>query len=186
VKDHRTVAIDGFLGPSHVSSVIGSRPYEAAARDFQRPVVIAGFEPLDVMQATLMVIRQLNEGRYEVENEYFRVVTRDGNRKAQALVAEVLELRETFEWRGLGEVPRAASAPQFSEAPSAQPTASCLVGHVHRKIPSDRAWSPPKARVRPTGPMAVSASELRGVHSIERKRLSNDLDEPFFEPSRCD
>jgi hydrogenase expression/formation protein HypD len=108
VKDHRTVAIDGFLGPSHVSSVIGSRPYEAAARDFQRPVVIAGFEPLDVMQATLMVIRQLNEGRYEVENEYFRVVTRDGNRKAQALVAEVLELRETFEWRGLGEVPLSA------------------------------------------------------------------------------
>lgn len=108
VKDHRTVAIDGFLGPSHVSSVIGSRPYEAAARDFQRPVVIAGFEPLDVMQATLMVIRQLNDGRHEVENEYFRVVTRDGNQKAQALVAEVLELRETFEWRGLGEVPLSA------------------------------------------------------------------------------
>ncbi|MFA5951799.1 MAG: hydrogenase formation protein HypD [Hyphomicrobium sp.] len=108
VKDHRTVAIDGFLGPSHVSSVIGSKPYEAAARDYQRPVVIAGFEPLDVMQATLMVIRQLNDGRHEVENEYTRVVTREGNVKAQQLVSDVLELRETFEWRGLGEVPNSA------------------------------------------------------------------------------
>ncbi len=114
VADHRTVAIDGFLGPSHVSSVIGSRAYEPAAAEFKRPVVIAGFEPLDVMQATLMVLRQLNEGRAEVENQYTRVVTRDGNTKAQALVAQVLEVRETFEWRGLGQVPE--SALQIREA----------------------------------------------------------------------
>ncbi len=100
--------IDGFLGPSHVSSIIGSRPYEEPARHFKKPVVIAGFEPLDVMQSALMVIRQLNEGRAEVENQYTRVVTRDGNAKAQALVADVLELRDTFEWRGLGFVPHSA------------------------------------------------------------------------------
>ena len=88
--------------------MIGSKPYEAAARTYAKPVVIAGFEPLDVMQSVLMLIRQINEGRAEVENEYTRVVTRDGNRKAQALVAEVLELRPTFEWRGLGEVPDSA------------------------------------------------------------------------------
>jgi hydrogenase expression/formation protein HypD len=108
VRDMGTVSIDGFLGPSHVSSVIGSAPYEFFAEEFQRPVVIAGFEPLDVMQATLMLIRQLNEGRHEVENEYHRVVTREGNVKAQALVAEVFELRRSFEWRGLGEVPYSA------------------------------------------------------------------------------
>jgi hydrogenase expression/formation protein HypD len=102
------VAIDGFLGPSHVSAIIGTRPYEAVAGKYHKPVVIAGFEPLDVMQSTLMLIRQLNEGRAEVENEYTRVVTRDGNRKAQALVAEVLELRSSFEWRGLGQVPYSA------------------------------------------------------------------------------
>lgn len=96
--------IDGFLGPSHVSAVIGSRPYEAAAQKYQKPVVIAGFEPLDVMQSVLMLIEQVNAGRAEVENQYTRVVTRDGNRKAQALVAEVLELRASFEWRGLGAV----------------------------------------------------------------------------------
>jgi hydrogenase expression/formation protein HypD len=116
VRDIGTVAIDGFLGPSHVSSVIGSQPYEFFAQEYQRPVVIAGFEPLDVMQATLMIIRQLNEGRYEVENQYARVVTRDGNRKAQALVAEVFELRSSFEWRGLGRVPYSALRirPQFA------------------------------------------------------------------------
>ncbi|KAB2920503.1 MAG: hydrogenase formation protein HypD [Hyphomicrobiaceae bacterium] len=108
VREIGSVPIDGFLGPSHVSSVIGSRPYEFFAEEFQRPVVIAGFEPVDVMQATLMVIRQLNEGRYEVENEYARVVTRDGNTKAQALVADVFELRPSFEWRGLGHVPYSA------------------------------------------------------------------------------
>jgi len=68
-------------------------------------VVIAGFEPLDVMQAILMLVRQLNQGRAEVENEFSRAVTREGNLKAQALVAEVFELRRSFEWRGLGEVP---------------------------------------------------------------------------------
>ena len=106
--DAHEVAVDGFLGPSHVSAIIGTRPYEFVAGDYHRPVVIAGFEPLDVMQSALMLIRQLNEGRAEVENEYTRVVTHEGNRKAQALVADVLELRSSFEWRGLGQVPHSA------------------------------------------------------------------------------
>lgn len=100
--------VDGFLGPSHVSAVIGSHPYEAAAEKYQKPVVIAGFEPLDVMQSVLMLVRQVNQGRAEVENQYTRVVTRQGNRKAQALVAEVLGLRDSFEWRGLGAVQNSA------------------------------------------------------------------------------
>ena len=108
VREIGSVLIDGFFGPSHVSSVIGSQPYEFFAEEFQRPVVIAGFEPLDVMQSALMLIRQLNEGRHEVENEYTRVVSREGNRKAKALVAEVFELRRSFEWRGLGLVPYSA------------------------------------------------------------------------------
>ena len=108
LQTETSVPIDGFLGPSHVSSVIGSAPYERFARDYRRPVVIAGFEPLDVMQSILMLIRQLNSGRHEVENEYTRVVTRQGNQKAQALVASVFTLRDRFEWRGLGSI--AASA----------------------------------------------------------------------------
>ena len=108
VREIGSVSIDGFFGPSHVSSVIGSQPYEFFAEEFQRPVVIAGFEPLDIMQSALMLIRQLNAGRHEVENEYTRVVTYEGNRKAKARVAEVFELRRSFEWRGLGLVPYSA------------------------------------------------------------------------------
>ncbi len=102
------VKLDGFVGPAHVSTVIGSRPYEVFASDYHKPVVISGFEPLDVMQAILMLIRQINDGRAEIENEFTRAVTRDGNQKAQALVAEVMELRDEFEWRGLGTVPDSA------------------------------------------------------------------------------
>lgn len=106
--DPGAVSIDGFLGPSHVSAVIGSAPYEPFAARYRRPVVIAGFEPLDVMQATLMLIRQLNDGRHCVENQYTRAVTREGNRKAQDLMAKVFALRDSFEWRGLGQVPFSA------------------------------------------------------------------------------
>ncbi len=108
VRKYGSVPLDGFIGPAHVSAVIGSGPFEFFAEEYQRPVVIAGFEPLDVMQAILMLVRQLNEGRAEVENEYNRVVSREGNLKAQALVAEVFELRKSFEWRGLGDVPYSA------------------------------------------------------------------------------
>jgi len=105
VREWGQVRVDGFIGPSHVSAVIGSRPYEYFAQEYQRPVVIAGFEPLDVMQSICMLVRQLNTGGARVENQFTRGVTRDGNRKAQRLVAEVFELRPSFEWRGLGELP---------------------------------------------------------------------------------
>jgi len=108
VRRWGTVPLDGFIGPAHVSTVIGSRPYEFFAEEYRKPVVIAGFEPLDVMQAIRMLIRQVNEGRAEVENEFSRAVDRDGNLKAQQLVAEVFELRKQFEWRGLNVLPYSA------------------------------------------------------------------------------
>ncbi|MBA3057247.1 MAG: hydrogenase formation protein HypD [Gammaproteobacteria bacterium] len=117
VRQYGTVPIDGFIGPAHVSIIIGSGPYEHFSEEYRKPVVIAGFEPLDVMQAVLMLVRQVNEGRCEVENEFTRAVDRDGNLSAQALVSEVFELRTSFEWRGLGEVPYSALKirPAFSE-----------------------------------------------------------------------
>jgi hydrogenase expression/formation protein HypD len=108
VRELGTVVIDGFVGPAHVSTVIGSQPYEYFAEEYAKPVVIAGFEPLDVIQAILMLVRQVNDGRAEVENEFSRAVTRGGNERAKALVAEVFELRRAFEWRGLGKVPYSA------------------------------------------------------------------------------
>ncbi|HCZ13473.1 MAG TPA: hydrogenase formation protein HypD [Candidatus Accumulibacter sp.] len=108
VRRWGTVRLDGFIGPAHVSTIIGTRPYEFFAGEYRKPVVIAGFEPLDVMQAILMLIKQVNAGQAVVENEFSRAVTRDGNRKAQQLVCEVFELRRSFAWRGLGELPYSA------------------------------------------------------------------------------
>jgi hydrogenase expression/formation protein HypD len=108
VRELGTVPLDGFIGPAHVSTVIGSQPYEYFAEEYEKPVVIAGFEPLDVMQAILMLVRQLNNGTACVENEFTRAVTPGGNEKAKAIVADVFELRRLFEWRGLGEVPYSA------------------------------------------------------------------------------
>jgi hydrogenase expression/formation protein HypD len=107
-NDPAAVALDGFVGPSHVSTVIGTAPYEQFVSRYRRPVVIAGFEPLDVMQSILLLVRQINSGRAEVENQFSRAVSREGNRKAQALTQQVFEWRERFEWRGLGVVASSA------------------------------------------------------------------------------
>ena len=136
VRDLGLVPLDGFIGPAHVSTVIGSAPYDYFAEEYRKPVVIAGFEPLDVMQAILMLVRQLNEGRAEVENEFTRAVTREGNAKAKAVVAEVFELRRSFEWRGLGEVPYSALAikPEYRAF-----DAEARYGIAYRSVPDNRA-----------------------------------------------
>ncbi|TWB89370.1 hydrogenase maturation protein HypD [Bradyrhizobium macuxiense] len=106
--DIRTVGraeIDGFIGPAHVSAIIGTEPYGRLAEQFGEPIVIAGFEPLDVMQAILMLVRQVNDGRFEVENQYSRAVRREGNHRAMEEVSNVFGLRDQFEWRGLGLIP---------------------------------------------------------------------------------
>ena len=100
--------LDGLVGPAHVSTIIGSSPYEPFPRDWHLPVVIAGFEPLDMLMAILMLVRQVNDGRAEVENEFTRAVTREGNIKAIELCNKVFEIRDSFEWRGLGSVERSA------------------------------------------------------------------------------
>jgi len=107
-SDPDAVEIDGFIGPAHVSTIIGTAPYRRFASEFRKPVVVAGFEPLDVVQAILMLVRQVNEGRAEIENQYIRAVTENGNSKALDEIADINELRETFEWRGLGEIPHSA------------------------------------------------------------------------------
>ncbi len=94
--------LDGFIGPGHVSTVVGARPFEFIPKDYGKPIVISGFEPLDLLQSVYMVLRQLAESRCEVENQYTRVVPYDGNPRALEALAEVFELRPHFEWRGLG------------------------------------------------------------------------------------
>jgi hydrogenase expression/formation protein HypD len=104
ILDSPDLRIDGFLGPGHVSMVIGNRPYDFIAERYSRPIVVAGFEPLDLLQSLWMVLKQIAEGRCEVENQYTRIVPESGNVPALAAVNQVFELREFFEWRGLGSI----------------------------------------------------------------------------------
>jgi hydrogenase expression/formation protein HypD len=100
--------LDAFIGPGHVSTVVGCRPYEFIPKDYGQPVVVAGFEPLDLLQAILMLMTQLADGRAEIENQYARAVPWEGNTRALEVMQEVFRLRPYFEWRGLGFISQSA------------------------------------------------------------------------------
>jgi len=102
ILDSPDLRLDGFLGPGHVSTVIGCRPYEFICSSYGKPLVVAGFEPLDILQSIYMLMLQLSEGRCEVENQYNRVVPWDGNPVALRVINQTMEPRTYFEWRGLG------------------------------------------------------------------------------------
>jgi hydrogenase expression/formation protein HypD len=108
ILDSPDLRLDAFIGPGHVSTVIGCRPYEWIPREHGMPLVCAGFEPLDLLQSVWMIMKQLSEGRAEVENQYTRVVPYDGNPVALQVLAQVFALRPFFEWRGLGSIPQSA------------------------------------------------------------------------------
>jgi len=108
ILDSPDMRLDAFIGPGHVSTVIGCRPYEWIARNEGKPVVTSGFEPLDLLQSIIMLLRQLQAGEARVENQYKRVVPWEGNRAALKAMAEVFQLRPYFEWRGLGFISQSA------------------------------------------------------------------------------
>jgi hydrogenase expression/formation protein HypD len=108
ILDSPDMRLDGFIGPGHVSTVIGCRPYEWIARNEGKPVVTSGFEPLDLLQSIVMLLRQLQAGEARVENQYKRAVPWEGNRAALKAMAEVFQLRPYFEWRGLGFISQSA------------------------------------------------------------------------------
>src|ERR1700741_1057511 len=108
ILDSPDMRLDGFIGPGHVSTVIGCRPYEWISRNEGKPVVTSGFEPLDLLQSIVMLLRQLKAGEAKVENQYKRVVPWEGNRAALKAMAEVFQLRPYFEWRGLGFISQSA------------------------------------------------------------------------------
>ena len=144
--DSPDLRLDGFIGPGHVSTVIGCKPYQFVPEQYRKPFVVAGFEPLDLLQAVSMILRQLSEGRAEVENQYTRVVSWEGNPHALALLHEVMELRPHFEWRGLGFISHSAlrlrgayreyDAEQLFELPSLRVTdpKACQCGEVLKGV----------------------------------------------------
>jgi hydrogenase expression/formation protein HypD len=117
ILDSPDLRLDGFVGPGHVSMVIGTRPYAFIAHDYHKPVVVSGFEPLDIIQSIHMLVRQMVDGRSEVENQYARVVRPEGNVKALEAMAQTMMLRPLFEWRGLGTIPQSALKlrPEFAD-----------------------------------------------------------------------
>ena len=166
--------LSGFLGPGHVSTVVGLRPYRFVPEVYGKPMVVAGFEPLDILASVHMLLQQIREGRCEVENQYTRVVRPEGNTQALKLMAETFELRPHFEWRGLGFIsqsalkvhpttrsstrsassrcqacgsptPRHASAARCSRASSSRGSARCSAPPAHPKRRSARAWCPLRA-----------------------------------------
>ncbi len=144
--DSPDLRLDGFIGPGHVSTVVGARPFEFIPRDYDKPVVVSGFEPVDVLQSVLMVLRQLRDGRREVENQYKRVVPYDGNERALAVLQEVFALRPHFEWRGLGFI--SYSGLRLSDA--------------YADFDAELRWSVPGVRV--ADPKACQCGEvLKGV-----------------------
>ena len=108
IMDGGEAKINAFIGPSHVSVIIGAKAYEFLVKDYNTPVVVAGFEPVDVMESILMLLKQKNEERCEVEIQYKRATTYEGNTLAQKMIEEFMEVRDTFRWRGLGDIPKSA------------------------------------------------------------------------------
>jgi len=148
------LSLQGIIGPAHVSTITGYRAFARVPRDYAKPVVVAGFEPLDILQAILMLVRQNNRGEAAIENQFTRGVTAEGNRIAQAMMAEVFEPRESFEWRGLGDLPDSAIRPR----------------------PAFAAWDaevqfPPCARVAEPESRCACAAILRGLARPEDCKL---------------
>jgi hydrogenase expression/formation protein HypD len=172
ILDSPGLRLDGFVGPGHVSMVIGTRPYEFIASDYARPLVVAGFEPLDLLQATWMVLRQLAEGRCVVENQYARVVPAAGNPRALAAIDTVFMPRETFEWRGLGDIAQSGvrirpayaafdAEQKFAVAPAqAADPGACQCGEVLKgqiRPPQCRLFGKACTPQTPVGALMVSS-----------------------------
>lgn len=104
ILDSPDMQIDGFLAPGHVSMVVGEQPFDFVAQTYKKPIVITGFEPLDILQSIWMLLKQIAEKRCEVENQYARIVPKNGNTPGLEAIGKVFELREYFEWRGLGSI----------------------------------------------------------------------------------
>ena len=163
--------VQGFLGPGHVCAIMGSSEYEAISARYKVPIAITGFEPLDILEGTLKVVRQLEAGRAEVENQYARAVRREGNRPAQDLIAQVLEICDR-KWRGVGVIPKSGYRLRYEyrdhdaerrfevEEIDTQEPAVCISGQILKGIkkPHDcAAFGTACTPQRPLGATMVSA-----------------------------
>jgi len=154
ILDSPDMRLDAFIGPGHVSTVIGCRPYVFVTKDHRKPLVVSGFEPLDLLQSIVMILRQLRDGRSEIENQYDRVVPWEGNLAALRAMADVFELRPYFEWRGLGFISQSA----------------LQIRDTYRDWDAEQRFAMPGVRV--TDPKAAQCGEvLKGVLKPQHCKL---------------
>ncbi|MEX2579905.1 MAG: hydrogenase formation protein HypD [Verrucomicrobiales bacterium] len=189
--------VQGFLGPGHVCTVMGYEEYEPLSKEFGVPIVISGFEPLDILEGTLMTLRQLEEGRAEVENQYPRVVKREGNEGARSLVGKVFETCDR-KWRGVGEIPRSGYRlrPEFREHDAERifelgeietdESGLCISGEILRGVKKPRqcpAFGKECTPDRPLGATMVSAEGACAAYfaygrHLEAERRSGEGETP--------
>jgi hydrogenase expression/formation protein HypD len=181
--------VQGFLGPGHVCAVMGYREYEALSAHYQVPIVITGFEPIDLLEGILMTVRQLEEGRAEVENQYARTVSRQGNRPARDLIFEVFEVADR-KWRGVGSIPKSGYKIRYEyrehdaeklfevDAIATNESLLCISGQVLRglKKPSDcPAFGKQCTPQTPLGATMVSAEGACAAYYQYGRYLDSDL-----------
>lgn len=172
LKTEKKLFVEAFIGPGHVSTITGSKVYNPIVEKYGTPIVISGFEPLDILQAVYLIAKQKKEGRCEVEIQYKRSVTYEGNVKAQELIKEVFTIRETFPWRGLGNIPNSALqiSPKYEtfdgekkfkiSIPTSKENPLCLCGNVIKGLnkPTDcKLFKKVCTPQNPIGPCMVSS-----------------------------
>jgi hydrogenase expression/formation protein HypD len=166
--------VQGFLAAGHVCAVVGYTEYFPLAEKYKVPIVVTGFEPLDILQGVYMTVKQLEEGRYEVENQYARAVRRDGNRPAQELVRNVFQVVPR-KWRGVGEIPKSGLAltEEYAEfdaetkfavsAYTAEEPAECISGLVLQGIKKPNECPAFGTRCTPEHPFGATMVSNEGA-----------------------
>ena len=182
--------VQGLIAPGHVCAIVGLEQYEEIAREFQIPIVVGGFEPVDLLEAIVMLAEQLEQGRAEVENQYTRSVRVTGNPAAQRMLADVLEVCDR-KWRGLGEIPLSGlkvrdkyaawdAEIKFHLAPNpVEEPAECISSLIlqgHRKPPQCPAFGIRCTPERPLGaPMVSSEGACAAYYQYRRHQSEDDL-----------
>ena len=166
--------VQAFLGPGHVCTVVGYEEYEPIARAHNVPIVITGFEPVDMLEGLFHAIRQLEGGRAEIENAYGRAVRRDGNRASRALIDEVFEVCDR-KWRGVGEIPRSGLRlrPAYQEldaerrfdvaAIETHESSTCISGDILRGVKKPRDCPAFATACTPTAPLGATMVSSEGA-----------------------
>jgi len=166
--------LDGFIGPGHVSTVVGARPFEFIPADYGKPIVISGFEPLDLLQSVHMVLRQLAEGRAEVENQYARCVRPEGNPASRRLIEDVFEVCDR-KWRGVGTIPKSGYRLRYEyrdhdaerrfevEDIQTQESSACISGLVLRGVKKPRDCSAFGKECTPLTPLGATMVSAEGA-----------------------